>query len=129
MGPGASTELPIRQAGASQEPDAWQIAVETHLSSLTASQKAGFVAPANADDCMKLIAKSHRVRGFSRVLNVMRPIIDPLRRFETVIDVLVQTNGGLCSPIWGPLRFAITVWPLTSNGVGANTVVRWLAIM
>jgi hypothetical protein len=107
MDPNTSTGLPIRQARG--VPDAWQIAVETHLASLTASQKAAFVAPASADDCMKLIANSHRVRGFSRALNVMRPIIDPLRRFEAVIDVLVQTNGGLCSPIWGPITFAITV--------------------
>lgn len=119
-----STGLPIRQAGVSQAPDAWQIAVETHLASLSASQKAAFVAPANAEDCMKLIAKSHRVRGFSRILSVMRPIIDPLRRFEAVIDVLVQTNGGLCSPIWGPLRFAITVWPMISNEACANAVAR-----
>ncbi|KAF4625229.1 hypothetical protein G7Y89_g12938 [Cudoniella acicularis] len=104
----AFTGLPIQQPGVSQMPDAWQIAVETHLASLTASQKAAFVAPANTDDCMKLITKSYRARGFSRILNVMRPIIDPLRRFEAMIDVLVQTNGGLCSPIWGPLRFAIT---------------------
>jgi hypothetical protein len=115
MDPITSTGLPIRQAGVSQMPDAWQMAVETHLASLTASQKAAFVAPASADDCMKLIAKSHRVRGVSRVLNVMRPIIDPLRRFEAVIDVLVQTNGGLCSPIWGPLRFAITVYGITND--------------
>jgi len=112
MDPNTSTGFPVRQAGV---PDAWQIAVETYLASLTALQKAAFVSPASADDCMKLIAKSHRVRGFSRVLNVMRPIIDPLRRFEAVIDVLVQTNGGLCSPIWGPLRFAITVLPMTSD--------------
>ena len=126
MDPNTSTGFPVRQAGV---PDAWQIAVETYLASLTALQKAAFVSPASADDCMKLIAKSHRVRGFSRVLNVMRPIIDPLRRFEAVIDVLVQTNGGLCSPIWGPLRFAITVWPMASDGACAKVVVRWLAIM
>jgi hypothetical protein len=109
MDPKTGTGPPILQAGVLRVPNAWQIAVETHVASLTASQRAAFVAPANADDCMKLIAKSYRVRGFSRVLSIMRPIIDPLRRFEAVIDVLVQTNGGLCSPIWGPLRFAMTV--------------------
>lgn len=109
MGPKTSIRLPIRQANMSLGSDAWQIAVETHLASLTTSQRAAFVAPANADDCMKIITKSHRVRGLSRVLNVMRLVIDPLRRFEAVIDVLVQTNGGLCSPIWGPIRFAIMV--------------------
>ncbi|KAH8817304.1 hypothetical protein F5884DRAFT_853725 [Xylogone sp. PMI_703] len=109
MDPKDNSGLPIRLASASQVSDAWQLAVETHLSSLSALQRAAFVAPATADDCMNLIAKSLRVRGFSRVLSRMRPLIDPLRRFESVIDVLVQTNGGLCSPIWGPLKFAMMV--------------------
>jgi hypothetical protein len=58
---------------------------------------------------MRLIAKSERLRGFTRVLSAMRPILEPLKRFENVIDALVQTNSAISSPIWGPLRFAITV--------------------
>lgn len=42
-------------------------------------------------------------------MELMRPLIDPLKRFEGAIDVLVQTHGGVASPIWGPIRMAITL--------------------
>jgi hypothetical protein len=58
---------------------------------------------------MSLIAKSQRRRGFTRVLEAMKPVLEPLKRFESVIDVVVQANGAMGSPIWGPLRFAIMV--------------------
>lgn len=58
---------------------------------------------------MSIIAKSQRRRGFTQVLEVMKPVLEPLKRFESVIDVVVQTNGGIGSPIWGPLRLAIMV--------------------
>jgi hypothetical protein len=36
-------------------------------------------------------------------------MLEPLQRFENVLDVVVQTNGAMGSPIWGPLKFAIQV--------------------
>ena len=30
-------------------------------------------------------------------------------RFEAAIDVIMQTHGAIASPIWGPLRMAITM--------------------
>lgn len=42
-------------------------------------------------------------------MELMRPLIDPLKRFEGAIDVLIQTHGGVASPIWGPLRMAVTL--------------------
>jgi hypothetical protein len=92
--------------------EAWQAAVETHLATLTQSQRAAFQAPSGPDDCMSIIAKSHRRRGFTRVLEAMRPVLEPLRRFESVIDVVVRMNGGIGSPIWGPLKHAIMVEPI-----------------
>lgn len=100
--------MPIR-AGNKASLDAWQIAVQSHLASLTTTQRAGFQATASPDECLKLMVSSHRERSFTRILNLLRPIIEPLKRFENVVDVLVQTNGGIGSPIWGPLRFAIMV--------------------
>ena len=56
-----------------------------------------------------------RKRGLTRFLGLLQPLVDPLRRFEGVIDVLMQTHGAVASPIWGPLRMAITVRQSGSN--------------
>lgn len=44
-----------------------------------------------------------------KVLEALRPLIEPLKRFEGAVDVLVQTNGTCCSPIWGPIRIVVTL--------------------
>ena len=62
-----------------------------------------------------IIQAQGRKRGLTRLLGLLRPIIDPLRRFEGAIDVLMQTHGAVASPIWGPLRIAITVRKSGSN--------------
>ena len=101
-----TTAATAHQAGV----DAWQLAVERHLAALPESQKAGFTAPANPDACLNLIIQAQgRKKGFTRLMELMRPLIDPLKRFEGAIDVLIQTHGALLSPVWGPLRLAITV--------------------
>jgi len=106
----ASFQLPIHANPRSLMSPAWQNAIQTHLASLTQVEKEAFKAPASPEDCMSIIAKSQRRLGFTRVLEAMRPVLEPLRRFESVIDVVIQTNGGIGSPIWGPLKFAITVY-------------------
>ena len=50
-----------------------------------------------------------RKKGFDRLMLTLRPLIEPLKRFESAIDVMVQTNSGIASPIWGPLRIVITL--------------------
>jgi len=92
--------------------DPWQIAIHTHLASLSDAQRANFQAIASPEDCLQLITNSRRVRGSSKLLNLLRPVIEPLKRFEHVVDVLVQTNAGIGSPIWGPLKLAIMVFRL-----------------
>jgi len=90
--------------------DAWQLAVQQQLAALPDSQKATFKAPANADACVNMIIRAQgRKRGFTRLMELIRPLIDPLKRFEGAIDILIQTHGAVASPIWGPLRMAITV--------------------
>ncbi|KAM3072408.1 hypothetical protein ACMFMG_009211 [Clarireedia jacksonii] len=89
--------------------EAWQIAIQNHLDSLNSTQKAAFKAPASAADCIAIIQRSERRRGLSRVIQAIQPIVEPLQRFENVLDVIVQTNGAMGSPIWGPLKFAIQV--------------------
>ncbi|PQE19469.1 Vegetative incompatibility HET-E-1 protein [Rutstroemia sp. NJR-2017a WRK4] len=89
--------------------ETWQIAVQKHLDSLSPAQKAAFKAPASAADCISIIQGSERRRGLSRVIQAIQPILEPLERFENVLDVVVQTNGAMGSPIWGPLKFAIQV--------------------
>lgn len=90
--------------------DTWQLAVQSHLATLSDSQRSAFKAPANADTCMKMIINAQsQKRGFTRLMELIRPLIDPLKRFEGAIDILIQTHGAVASPIWGPLRMAITV--------------------
>ncbi|KAI2469812.1 hypothetical protein F4781DRAFT_431029 [Annulohypoxylon bovei var. microspora] len=88
----------------------WQDAVDSFLSSLGPTERDAFRAPASPDDCMAvLLATQRRKTKLARILDLMRPAIDPLKRFEGAIDVIVQVNAGIASPIWGPLRMVITV--------------------
>lgn len=88
----------------------WQDAVQSFLSSLGPTERAAFRAPASPDDCTAvLLATQRRKTKLTRILDLMKPAIDPLKRFESAIDVIVQVNAGIASPIWGPLRIVITV--------------------
>ena len=56
-----------------------------------------------------IIQAQGRKRRLTRLLDLERPLIEPLQCFEGAIDVLMQTNGAVTSPVLGPLRMAITV--------------------
>ncbi len=59
---------------------------------------------------MDLISHAQsRKKGFDRLMLTLRPLIEPLKKFEGAIDVMVQTNSGIASPVWGPLRIVITL--------------------
>lgn len=93
-----------------QPQPAWQLAVHQHLASLPENQRIAYRAPADAETCLNVIIKAQsRRRGFTRLMELMRPLIEPLKRFEGAIDVLVQTHGGVASPIWGPIRLAVNM--------------------
>lgn len=98
-------------ASASQSSsDAWQLAVQRYLASLPDAQKAAFKVPANAGMCLDMIIQAQgRKKGFTRLMELVKPLIDPLKRFEAAIDVIMQTHGAIASPIWGPLRMVITM--------------------
>ncbi|KAI0377665.1 hypothetical protein F5Y04DRAFT_263916 [Hypomontagnella monticulosa] len=88
----------------------WQDAVQSFLLSLSPIEQAAFRAPASPDDCMAvLLATQRRKTKLTRILDLMRPAIDPLKRFESAIDVIVQVNAGIASPIWGPLKIVVTL--------------------
>lgn len=88
----------------------WQDAVESFLLSLGPIERAAFRAPASPDDCMAvLLATQRRKTKLTKILDLIRPAIDPLKRFESAIDVVVQVNAGIASPIWGPLKIVVTV--------------------
>ena len=77
-----------------QESQAWYIAVQRYVATLSAPQRADFNAPANADTCLNMIIQAQRrKRRSTRLLSLIRPLVDPLRRFEGAIDVLMQTHG------------------------------------
>lgn len=79
---------------------AWQYAIERHLCCLSAAQKKIFTAPATAEDCLELILQAQGRKKFDRFMVALRPLIEPLKRFEGSIDVLVQAQSGILSPIW-----------------------------
>ena len=88
----------------------WQLAVASHLNSLTPEQAKDFKTPASLEECLDIITQAAaRTSRFSNLLQLFRPVITPLKRFEGTLDVIVQVNSGIASPIWGPLKAAITV--------------------
>ncbi|ETN37356.1 uncharacterized protein HMPREF1541_08347 [Cyphellophora europaea CBS 101466] len=101
---------------------AWQVAVAQYLSRLPVELRTAFKAPADADDCLTILqAAQARNRKFDRLVSILEPLIEPLKRFENSIDVLVQTWQTVASPIWGPIRAIVTI----ANGRLAtlNTIV------
>jgi hypothetical protein len=94
----------------SVDTDLWKRAVSEYTSKLSPAQRQAIMAPATVDECLQiLITNSSRKRTFTRILESFRSIIDTLKRFEGSIDVLTQISTGIASPIWGPLRAAMTV--------------------
>ena len=88
----------------------WQRAIRGHLLTLPPKEAAAFRAPASANDCLDILQKYLRKKSrLTRVVDLFRPLLEPLKRFEGAIDVVVQTNAGIAAPIWGPLRLVITV--------------------
>ncbi|KAI9154811.1 hypothetical protein HJFPF1_07368 [Paramyrothecium foliicola] len=100
--------MPTEDTGGQTSP-AWQHAVRSVVSRLPPAQRAMVALPANADDCISLLVETQRRKSkLMRLLSLMKSAIEPLKKFEGAIDVLVQVNAGIASPIWGPLRIAIT---------------------
>jgi hypothetical protein len=90
--------------------DSWSLGVERFLATLPPEHRETFKAPANSDECMQLIAKAQlRNRKFDRLARILQPLVDPLRRFEGSIDMLIQTNSTFASPVWGPLKAVLTI--------------------
>ena len=88
----------------------WQQAVASHLSNLTPEQTRDFKAPTSLEECLAVLNHAaSRTGRVSKLLKFFEPVIQPLKRFESALDVTVQVNAGIASPIWGPLKVAITV--------------------
>lgn len=94
----------------SHEVTAWQVGVDRYLSRLPLELKQAFKAPASADDCLQLLyAAQAKNRKLDRLVTILKPLIEPLKRFESSVDVLVQTYSSIASPIWGPIKILITI--------------------
>ena len=91
------------------EKDAWQIGVDRYIASLPPDLKLAFQAPADSDDCLRILQQCQSRRKFDKVVAIFQPLILPLKRLEASIDVLVQTYSTVASPIWGPIRIIITI--------------------
>lgn len=89
-----------------------------------------FQAPTTVDECLEaIVLNGQKRRSFTRILEFLRPLIDPLKRFESAIDVVVQVNAGIVSPIWGPLRVALTVGISRTGGILAYEVLLTFDIL
>jgi hypothetical protein len=105
--PGGLTNTSNRK---SFEVSAWQIGLDRYLATLPPEVKQAFRAPANADDCLKLLwAAQAKNRKFDRIVTILEPLIEPLKRFESSVDVLVQTYSSIASPVWGPIKILVTI--------------------
>ena len=94
----------------SHEVTAWQIGVDQYFSRLPPNLKQAVKAPASADDCLQLLYVAQaKNRKFDRIVAILQPLIEPLKRFESSVDVLVQTYSSIASPIWGPVKLLLTI--------------------
>ncbi|MCJ1312013.1 hypothetical protein MMC25_005687 [Agyrium rufum] len=90
--------------------DAWSVVLQRHLSSLPKEQQTSLKDTANAEACLDVVRRARsRRKGYDRLLFALQDLIDPIKRFEGVVDVIVQVNCGIASPVWGPLRLALTL--------------------
>ncbi|PVI02696.1 hypothetical protein DM02DRAFT_653358 [Periconia macrospinosa] len=104
------TRFMIMSSSQAPTTDLWQEAVKKYTYSFPEKHQKAFKTPSTVEQCMQILeSKSSRKKGYTRFLQVLNPLIDPLKRIERSIDVVVQTSAGIGSPIWGPLRLAITV--------------------
>ncbi|MCJ1251597.1 hypothetical protein MMC30_008832 [Trapelia coarctata] len=88
--------------------NAWIVVLQQHLASLPPLQQQSLKATTNAGACLDIIRLARgRQKGYDRLLLALQGLIDPIKRFEGVIDVIVQVNSDIASPIWGPLRLVL----------------------
>ena len=106
------------------EKDAWQLGVDRYIASLPPELKLAFQAPADSDDCLRMLQQCQSRRNFDKLVTIFQPLILPLKRLEESIDVLVQTYSTVASPIWGPIRIIITI--ASSRLTSLNNVVLLL---
>lgn len=88
---------------------AWKYAIDRYLSRLSDAQRKTFSTHATPEECLDLIRQAQGRKKYDRFIVALRPLIEPLKRFEGSIDVLVQAQSGMASPIWGPIRMVVTV--------------------
>ena len=82
--------------------------LQRHLTSIPPLQQQTLVAASNAGECLDIIRHARgRRKGYDRLLLALQGLIDPIKKFEDVVDVIVQVNASIASPIWGPLKLAL----------------------
>lgn len=85
--------------------DTWAVVLQRHLDTLPPAAQQNLRDATDAQSCLKIIRLAQgRRKGYDRLLLALQGLIDPIKRFENVIDVVVQVNSGIATPIWGPLR-------------------------
>ncbi|RHZ55535.1 uncharacterized protein CDV56_101100 [Aspergillus thermomutatus] len=93
-----------------QASDSWEEAVVKYVKSLDPDKQREFQAPATVEACLQILSTNGtRKRGFTRIAEFLGPVIDPLNRLEGTLDVIVQVNAGIASPIWALERLAFIV--------------------
>ena len=88
--------------------DAWSAVLQRHLATLPQREQQSLKAAASAGECLDIVRLARgRKKGYDRLLLALQGLIEPVKKFEAVVDVIVQVNAGIASPIWGPLRLAL----------------------
>ena len=94
----------------SVEQTAWQAGVQRYLSTIPVEFKDALKTPSSPAECVQLLqAAQARNRKLDRLVTIFKPLVEPVKRFEASVDVLVQTYSSVASPIWGPIRLLVTV--------------------
>lgn len=85
--------------------DTWALVLQRHLACLPPAAQQSLKDTTDAESCLNIIRLAQgRRKGYDRLLLTLQGLIHPIKRFENAIDVVVQVNSGIASPIWGSLR-------------------------
>lgn len=86
----------------------WKSAINSHLSRLDPQQRTEFTSITSLAEFTHSpffpLAGPIPPSRSQRAIQKLTDLLLPLNRFASVIDTVVQTNSGIGSPIWGPLK-------------------------
>jgi hypothetical protein len=74
----------------------WEIALQRHLRGISASHRLILSDATTPEDLIDMLQKSQKIakgRKINKILDAIHSATGPLREFQAVVDILVQTNA------------------------------------